>query len=115
VKCTTQGGQAAQLFCYDGFGHDATSSECVVASPGPSFRVAGRGAYSAPVGAAFNRFEKAVSWEILRNLLKRNSAICEQLGKKLRPINVQAGTFSRMFKRRYGLTPREAREHIGAV
>ena len=29
-------GEPLKSFCYDGFGHDAPSDWCVVASPGPS-------------------------------------------------------------------------------
>jgi hypothetical protein len=32
------GRNAAQSFCYDGFGHDALLTGCVVASPGPELR-----------------------------------------------------------------------------
>ena len=35
------GRQAAQYFCYDGFGHDAPLHRCVLASPGPEFRISG--------------------------------------------------------------------------
>ena len=37
-KHAPTGRNAAQSFCYDGFGHDALLTGCVVASPGPELR-----------------------------------------------------------------------------